>query len=349
MKICFITATMAGGGAERVIANLSNELVKRGHDVTILLTTEYVIEYELDSNVRVVQVSAKTAHDSRKRLQRIWALRKYLKQNRDAYFISMPTDTNIYVLLASLFLKINLTISERNDPNAYENKKLRDIAYILAKKVVFQTPDAKQYFCKRIQKLSTIIPNPVSSNIQVQETIKRRKRVVAVGRLDEQKNHWLLIDAFELFLKEYPEYELYIYGKGNLQEELMQYIQQKNMQSKIVLAGFSKNVWEEVADCAMYVLPSDYEGMPNSLLEAMAVGMPVIATDCPIGGPRMLIEHEKNGLLVPVGDKEKLYLAMRCLEADEAFSKTLADNAAKIKITLSVENICDKWLDYIKG
>lgn len=349
MKICFVTATMAGGGAERVIANLSNELVKRGHFVTILLTAEYIIDYELNPKVEVIQVSTKTENNSKKRVQRILALRKWLKQNRDAYIISMPTDTNIFVLLASLFLNVNITISERNDPNEYERKKLRDIVYVLAKKVVFQTPDAKQYFGKRIQKSSTIIPNPISDSIQKIENSKREKCIVAVGRLEEQKNHKLLIDSFEMLLKDYPEYELYIYGKGSLRDELTEYIQRNNLQERVFLAGFSKNVWEEAAHCTMYVLSSDYEGMPNSLMEAMAVGIAVVATDCPIGGPQLLIEHEKNGLLVPVGDKEKLYLAMRRLVEDEELSQSLARNAATISDVLSVQNICDKWIDYIKG
>ena len=153
MKICFITATLVGGGAERVIANLSNEMAKRGHEVTVLLTAGYVVEYDLHKNVKVLQIGERTAHSIKGRLNRVFLLRKYFKQNRDTYYVSMPTDTSIFVLLAAFFLRLNLVVSERNDPNKYEHAKLRDIAYLFAKKVVFQTPDAQKCFCKRLQKI----------------------------------------------------------------------------------------------------------------------------------------------------------------------------------------------------
>ena len=97
----------------------------------------------------------------------------------------------------------------------------------------------------------------------------------------------------------------------------------------------------------MYVLSSDYEGIPNSLLEAMAMGMPVISTDCPIGGASMLIEHGVNGLLIPVGDSEKLHSAMHYFAKNPETAEQCAREAAKIRKRLSVKQICDQWLEYI--
>lgn len=347
MKICFITATLAGGGAERVIANLANEMTSRGHQVTILLTTEKVVEYSLSEEIEVIQVSNKTSHGVKERINRISNLRKYFKKHKDYYYISMPTDTNIFVLLASVFMNINLVISERNDPNQYEHQIIRNILYCMAKKIVFQTKDASLCFSQRLQKQGKIILNPVSETLPMPYMGARDKRIVAVGRLDEQKNHKLLINAFSYFSKEHPDYQLDIYGRGALHEDLTNQIRKMNLEDKVFLRGFSKDVWSEAANAMMYILSSDYEGMPNSLLEAMAMGMTVISTDCPIGGASMLIEHQVNGLLVPVNDSEKLYEAMFFLVNNPDVAERYSKEAVKTRESLSVKKICDEWFEYI--
>lgn len=348
MKICFITASMVGGGAERVIANLSNEMCSRGHEVTILLTSEMIVEYDLDPRINVMLVSNKTNGSMKGRMDRIKALRRFFVTHKDIYYISLLTDTNIFVLLASVFTGIRLTLSERNDPNRYHAKALRNIVYLLAKKIVFQTYDAKACYSNRLQKNSIVIPNPLSNNLEEPYNGKRRKQIVAVGRLEQQKNYGLLLEAFGRLVQEYPEYQLVIYGKGNSKEELIRKAQEKQIEKNVFFKGFSANIWQEEKDSAMYVLSSDYEGMPNSLLEAMAVGMSVISTNCPIGGPAMVIENGVNGLLVPVGDKEALYNAMLSFVRDEAYAEKLGEEALKIKEKLAIGVICDQWLDYIK-
>lgn len=348
MKICFVTATMAGGGAERVIANLSNELVKRGHEVTILLTAEMCVEYELDSKIKVMQISERTASNNLARIKRVKTLRDYFKAHKDVNYISMPTDTNIFVIFASLFLGINLIVSERNNPESYSHKKVRDLAYLFIKKIVFQTSTASLCYSKRLQKKGKIIFNPVTPSLSEPYRGKRNNRIVAVGRLEPQKNHKLLIDAFAMFWKIHPEYELWIYGKGSLQEDLLKQINNLKIEENVHLAGFSKNVWSEVSDSAAYVLSSDYEGMPNSLLEAMSMGMPVISTDCPSGGSAFLIEQDKNGILVPVGDCEKLCQAMCKIVEDENFTNAIAKQAMQIREKLSIQEICNQWIAYIE-
>lgn len=347
MKICFITATLAGGGAERVIANLANEMVARGHQVTILLTSEKIVEYNLASQIEVLLVSNRTGHGVKERIRRIRNLRKYFRAHKDVYYISMPTDTNIFVLIASAFLDINLIISERNDPNQYEHSIIRNVSYRFAKKIVFQTEDAGKCFSKRLQCLGTVILNPVSEALPEVYTGTRKKKIVAVGRLDEQKNHKILITAFADFNKAYPEYDLDIYGRGPLEEQLIHYINELGLSNKIHLCGFSKDVWCKAADAAMYVLSSDYEGMPNSLLEAMAMGMPVISTDCPIGGSSMLIEDGVNGLLVPTKDEKRLSLAMCFMAKNSELATQYAEAAVMVRERLSVKRICDQWIEYI--
>ena len=193
-----------------------------------------------------------------------------------------------------------------------------------------------------------MIPNPLSDNLEEPYNGKRRKQIVAVGRLEPQKNYGLMLEAFGRLVQACPEYQLVIYGKGNSKEELIRKAQEKQIEKNVTFKGFSANIWKLEKDSAMYVLSSDYEGMPNSLLEAMAVGMPVISTNCPIGGPAMVVENGVNGLLVPVGESEALYNAMLTFVRNEEYADKLGKEAVKIKEKLDIGVICDHWLDYVK-
>ena len=159
--------------------------------------------------------------------------------------------------------------------------------------------------------------------------------------------------AFALLHKEYPEYCLRIIGdtlneEGVLvQKELEKDIQRLGIQECVEFLPFSKYVHEEILKDGMYVNSSDYEGMSNAMLEAMAIGLPVLCTDCPIGGARAIIEDEKNGLLVPVGDVDRLYQAMKQIVEDKELADRLSSNAVLIREELSLENIAKKWMELV--
>ena len=189
-----------------------------------------------------------------------------------------------------------------------------------------------------------MIPNPVPQNLPEPYQGVRKKRIVSVARLEPQKNHRLLIEAFAEFLKDFPEYELHIFGIGELEEDLKAQVRELQLEDKIIFRGFSANVREEIIDSAMFVLSSDYEGISNSMIEALAMGVPVISTDCPVGGSRAYIENETSGLLVPVGDQAALCNAMKRIVADEKLAKKLSDNAVKIRETYALPKIADRFL-----
>jgi len=349
MHICFITASMVGGGTERVIAVLANYFVKQNNKVTILLTASDKIEYDLNSQIETIQLGGETGGKLLGRLQRIAKLRTYFRKNKDTVYLSFGTETNMFAILSALFMGRKLVISERSNPLACTFPRSRDIIYSFAKGFVFQTPDAMNCFPKRIRKYSVVIPNPISDNISARYVGERRKEIVAVGRLGHEKNHKLLLEAYSDFAKSISDFRLKIYGKGPLKEELMAYAKELEVSESVCFADFDANVLEKIRDSYMYVLCSDYEGISNSLLEAMAMGLPVISTDCPIGGSRLLIEDYKNGILVPVGDREALAVAMKEVAENSELAERLSIEAEKIKEAYSVERVAEMWNSMISS
>lgn len=348
MKICFIIPSMTGGGAERVTANLANRLDDMGHEVRIMMTSSDDVAYKLNDGISVNQIGERTHGSLLGRLQRIFTLRKYFKQNKDTVYVSMPTDTNMFAIIASLFLPVQLIISERNDPNQYGHKALRDFLYHFAKKMVFQTDDAAGCYSKRLQKAGRVIPNPICEENIESYLGERSKRFVVVGRLEPQKNHKMLLEAYKIVAEEYKDYDLYLYGKGGLEQELKGLATNLGLADRVHFEGFCSDIQNRIMDATAYVLSSNYEGISNSLLEAMAMGLPVISTDCPIGGSRMLIEHGKNGLLVPVGDKQALADAMCCIVENPGQAKRMSNEAQKVKDRFSIQRITEEWLQYMK-
>ena len=170
---------------------------------------------------------------------------------------------------------------------------------------------------------------------------------MAVGRLNKQKNFCMLIDAFAAFYKQHPEYTLSIYGNGDLELSLQEYIDKKDLSSVVVLEGFCSDVHRNILKAGMFVMSSDFEGMPNALLEAMAIGLPCISTDCPCGGPRMLITPYENGLLVPTNDCEKMLEAMLYMAEHSEQAQKMAEHASEVGKKAAVDEIAKEWLNII--
>ena len=209
--------------------------------------------------------------------------------------------------------------------------------------LVCQTPDAKAYFPKNIQKKTVIIPNPIKSDLPQPWKGTRRKEIVNFCRLNPQKNLRLLIDAFEDFSNTHPDFSLAIYGDGELHDSLQQYISEKGLENKVRLHPAVSDVHERIKDAYMFVSSSDFEGLSNSMLEAMAMGIPTICTDCPCGGAKMVIENGINGLLTPVGDKDELSAAMQQVADNSQIAHNIGKEALKIRSKLSTDIIVGEW------
>lgn len=352
-KVIFVTISMRGGGTERVISILANRMVAMGYEVTIVMIAEPVIEYKLDEKIKTVCVSKATGGSLSGRIKRVFNMRREFAADKSARIISMGTVANMFALLASFGLKNPVTISERNDPNRLNHRPiksyevwLRNFLYKKADKIVLQTPDVLDCFPRVIQKKCVVIPNPVPMDMPMPRSMEEReKTILTAGRLTEQKNHKMLLEVFAEFSKQFPEYHLNIFGRGELEAALANRIQELQMQDKISLRGFCDNLYEELGKGGIYVSTSDWEGISNSLLEALAMGIPTVATDCPMGGSRMCIEDGVNGYLIPVKDKETLLQKLVRLASEETLRASLSENAMKIRESFSEVAITNRWLE----
>lgn len=345
MKIVFVVPDMAGGGTEHVISLLANEYVKRGIDTAILSFAGTQQAYPLDERVETVSAGAPSGGSVKVRLQRLAFMRRYFKRNKGCHIFSFSTFGTGFIVMSTLGMKRRMLVSERTDPRSCDHKPYRNFFYLFADKLVCQTQEAVTCFPKVLQKRACVIGNPIEDTLPERYEGVRRKKIVTAGRLEPVKNHRMLIKAFGLFEKSHPDYTLDIYGQGSLEKELRTYAASLGLQNKVVFHGFCKNVKEEIRDCSMFVLSSDYEGVSNSMIEALAMGIPVIATDCPIGGSRTYIENGKNGLLVSVNNALEMKDAMIKIADNKILSENLSKNSLEIRKKSAVYQIASQMLD----
>nr|WP_170228507.1 glycosyltransferase [Nesterenkonia populi] len=326
---------------------LANGLAARGRHVGILSFHPAATEYYLDHSV--VKVYGPQGPKAYSKLKQILWIRRAAKTNSKAVFISFEYFINIKVLFACLTLPNRVIASERNDParvgTGFPRDPLRKLLYQTADRLVCQTDEAAGYFSDKTRK--AVIMNPLTPNLPDPIMTKRRKTVVSFCRLEPQKNLDMLVKAFATFHIKYPEYTLEIYGEGSQRSALSGLIDSLGLRGVARIMRATQDIHEIVRDCSMFVLPSHYEGLSNSMIEAMALGLPTICTDSPCGGARMVIQDGQNGILVPVDDTSGLLLAMERVAADETYATRIGEAATEIRSQLSQDTILSQWEDLI--
>lgn len=351
----FYTSSMGKGGAERVISVLSNNLILR-NNICIVLNTTKNIAYELDPRIKLIELDkAYNKFSICRNIKRIITTKKIIEKEKPDIIISfLPIPSYRILSLKNEFQGTQIIVADRNDPKEeYKtliNKILMKLLYKRADGFVFQTKEQKEYFDKKIQDRSVIIHNPIKEEFlqtNLQNIIKE-KTIISVGRLVEQKNQKMLINAFSKIAKKNEDYILKIFGNGPLKEKLQEQIESLQLDDRIKICGISDNIKEELEKGEIFVLPSNYEGMPNALIEAMSVGLPCISTDCPCGGPRELIENEKNGLLIPVNDEKILQKKLEILIDNNKLRMKIGEEAKKIREKLEISKIIKCWEKYIE-
>ncbi|WP_368646160.1 glycosyltransferase family 4 protein [Alkalibacterium putridalgicola] len=348
-RICIVTRDLSSGGAERVISNLANYLVGKGKSIFILTLFGDHQFYQLHPDIEVISFSKEKS-----KAGKYIKARNSVNELQPDIVLAMPEEVGIYLTLTMIGSKVPVIISERNNPSVMPSNKmtriLRYVSYSLVKGIIFQTSQAMEFFPNYVRKKGEIILNPIDiESLPDLHEKEREKVIVSVGRLEPQKNFSVLLEAFSKLVKEYPEYRLVIYGEGSLRGELEKQISELFRDPDLVsLPGRVSNPPENIKDASMFVLSSDYEGLPNALIESMAMGLPVISTDCPSGGPRELIENEQNGILVPVNDSNELHRAMKKIIESSQFSEDLGKNALCVRKQLDPTLIYNQWHQYLE-
>lgn len=345
-KICFAITSITDNGVTRVVSILLDQIDYSKYDVSILLTRKVPRKGALNEKARIIEVKKDISSGVFGKVRNILELRYILKTESFDVIVALGDYAAMYVLLGCFGIRAKKIVSERNDPNREPNKKvfrkLRDILYKGVDIIVCQTYDAAGYF-SGIGQRKVVIYNPISDDLPAYTGENRKAEIVNFCRMDKQKNLPLLIDAFSDFSKDHEEYELIIYGDGPEKNNIQKYINHSNVAEKIHLNNFCRDVHEKIKSATMFVSSSDFEGMSNSMIEAMGMGLPVICTDCPIGGAHEVIQTGKNGILVPVRNKDAMVAAMCQVADNPEFAEKLSKNAMEIRSTLSKENICDLW------
>lgn len=349
-KIVFFIGTLTNGGAERVISILSRELSKRGFSIQILLLFDREIFYEIDPAVRITVVEKESG--SKNLLKNLLWVRRYFKSNADIV-ISFLAQFNMFALVAHMGLKSKIIVADRNDPRHiprnYYLRKMRNWLYRFADGVVVQTSHNMEYFSKTVQKKGIIIGNPIDLGELAGMALKteKKKEVVSVGRLMPQKNQAMLLKAFAALKDEFPEHVLTIYGEGPERINLESKAEELGIRERLFLPGSVKDIHTRILSSELFVLSSNYEGMPNALIEAMCLGLPVISTE--VSGASDFIQEGENGFLTKVGNCNEMLDAMRRMLLNSELRGLCSKNAVQLNDILQTEKIILQWIAFMEG
>lgn len=353
-KVLMYIESFRRGGAERVFAYLANHFCSDSTSVVLVndfVTDSSIEEYPLDSRIyrEYIQVSNRGGRIV-KNFYRMHKLRMIIRREKPDLVISFLRGPVTRMLLATVLMDVIKVVSVRNDPyHEFGPSRINKFVYgnllRMADGCVFQLPEAANYFPKAVQKQMAVIKNPVKSSFFSVKRSCSVSDIVTFGRLEEQKNHFLLIDAFSKIAKDFPEENLVIYGEGELRESLVDHIKKIGLIDRVFLPGNISDTASKLSTCKVFVLSSNFEGMPNALLEAMAAGVPIVSTDCPCGGPRELL-RSGGGLLVPVGDCDSLADALTWVLSNYQKAVDMGMMAHQQALLFKEDIVLKQWDDY---
>lgn len=357
--VTFAIGSLFGGGAERVVSVWASALAEKGYKVSVIVYSRLDNEYPVNEKVEIFPIAeSQAACDEMSILKRVSVIRKTLKKIRPDVMINFLPIMQVYIRIASLGLRIPRIETIRISPWKVEILKTKFAKLWLncfetCKALILQSEDQKSFFSEKVRNKSVVIPNPI--NPKYAENMKSTynnlsHKIVAAGRLSLQKNYKMMIDAVKLVSVKYQDVSLEIYGIGDLEEKLASYIKDSGLENNVKLMGRSNELYNIYKESDLYVMSSDYEGMPNALAEAMAIGLPCISTDCKTG-PRDLIVDGENGFLVPCNDADALAEKIKTVfEMTEQMQRQMGESArAKVLDFCGETSSLDKLVKLIES
>lgn len=363
LRLVFVIPTVGAGGAERVAAILCNAWQKLGHEVHLITFEDDRAEshYFLERHIQVhrldlLRQSRSFANFAYLNLKRVYRIRRTLRLIAPDAVVSFMPEPNVLTILASLGKSWPVIVSERVHPAYLPLGRfpaiMRKLTYRYAAAVVAQARSIAEYIDKTFDVSSTIIPNPIDLTSFIapergQAEHPGTKRIISLGRLESQKGFDVLLNAFARLSTRFPDWTLVIFGEGSRRAALEQQIFELGLHTRVQMPGIITDVASELQQTDIYVQSSHFEGTPNAVIEALACGCPVVATDCP-GGTREIIGDDAYGILVPVNDPIALATSLAHLMSDEAARNISREKAPYAVASLSVPIIAARWIELIQ-
>lgn len=358
--IAFYIGSLNKGGAERVFVNLADFFAEEGYRVTMVTQYRYPEEEEYGLPAKIKRVISDLSEEelSNSRVvnfcRRLRKLRRVWTKERPDLVLACIGKNNFMAIVTTMFTGTKPVVSVVGEAREeYPNRLMLGLANLLfphAAGIILQTESSRYFFNKKIQRLAVILPNSLNpAFIRPRYEGERDKRIVAVGRLDANKNHEMMIRAFSALKDKYAEYTLTIYGEGELRPYLESLIKELGVTERVFLPGMIPDVAVKIEKAALFLLTSYSEGVSNALIEALAIGLPVVSTDVPSGGTEELMRDGENGLIIPPGDQRALEQAMDRLLGDPAYADRLGRAAAEIQKRLAPDRVNRLWKEYFDG
>lgn len=351
MKILFCCGTLNQGGAERVISILASELSKQGHEVEVLLYYKSDICFEFPNDVKISFDEDYIGESSF--IKHIYWRRDYIRKSTPDIVLSFLAPFNMINIIATLGLKVPIIVADRNDPRKVPRhfliRQIRNLLYTFADGIVLQNNSNKNYFSKRIIEKSCVISNPLNLGCYTGAALNvkdKKKEIVSVARVIRQKNPLMLLKAFNEIKDEFPEHKLVYYGSGDLISDLKNQAKKMGISQRVCLNGGTKDVFKKIYKADLFVLTSDYEGMPNALMEAMCIGLPVISTK--VSGAKDMIRDGSNGFLVECNDYLQLASKMRILLSNSDLKFKFGKEAVELYKNFDTNIIINQWMSFMK-
>ena len=358
MKIIYLLASLGSGGAERVVSLLANKMCEDGYDVQIICLKFNDIYYQIDERVKVIKAMEHTPN----RLTELFWLRRYFQKEKPDVVIPFTEGVYCFTILSMLGTGIPIIASERLDPAVMSlpRKILKRLLLPYADWLVVQTKSIKEYFPKSIQKKASVIYNPVREEVFEPSSLtpnpspkgegrikceEKLNRIISVARLYPQKNQKMMIEAFAKIANDFPDWQLVIFGEGPLRSSLELLIKSLQLEGRVLLPGRTEHVIDELRKSKVFCLSSDYEGMSNSMIEAICVGLPIISTK--VSGTEELIKDGENGLLVNIGDVSCLSDCMSKLVLSPTLIEEISLNNKKLASLFDIDFIINQWMGLI--
>lgn len=352
MKILNIVRSLGYGGAPKHLALIANGLARKGHEVYIYSYNWDTPLQKLENVVYIPEEHVIEGSPAKEYFFSIFKIRKQIKKLRPDVVITWRTNAGCLGKLASLGLKVKVLFAEMTDPYLESSKTLNAAKFVcdFSDGGIFQTDSIRDYY-KRLSPNGVVIQNPFVLKGGYPDIIDyhdRKKEIAVVGRMFlKQKRQDVALKAFELIHKALPDYKMVFYGDGEDFDKVKAAANKLPIKNSLEFKGSVSNVISYVRQSKVLLLTSDYEGIPNTVLEAFAAGTPVVSTDCSPGGVRVEIDNGINGFIVERGDYESA--AARVIEViknPKLAEKFIVEGRKKLSY-FDYDKVVDKWNDYI--